>query len=329
MIDTIKAYLNINPHQNPISLSDISSNIQNPRITEGQSQTGYMNGYLNNIKVTVLFHTSNELVSRLTITGSIPKFLYSNNLTTCSPTDIQTFIDSLSSALDIDVNEAIVTWLDFGLNFLVSRPIPEYIAAIKGYPRLPKTVYQGESVTMATMSRSKVITFYDKIKEIKSNPSKNKHCHFPEGMLDLNILRYEVRYRKHVNRKLKYPESVKLKDLNNIKLHNHLFQILRTTFDEIEISELKFPTSDLTVSSGFLKTYLALIGLHYSGYDDICRVIASQDFDVKNLSVKRSTLRAQLKKLASHSNKLHESNIKSALEAQFDTLEFILNLFYQ
>jgi len=321
MIDTIKAYLNIDSHQNPISVSDLSAKIENPRITEGLSQMGYLNGYLNKIKVTVLYQNKSELVSKITITGSIPKFLYSNNLATCSPMDIQTFIDSISSALDIDMSEAVVTWLDFGLNFSVSRPIPEYIVAIKSYPRLHKIIYQGESVTMTTKSKSKTITFYDKIKEINSNPSNSKYCQVPEGMLDLNILRYEIRYRKHVNRKLKYTESVKLKDLSKLRLHEQLLQILRTTFEEVEISDLKFPTSDLAVRSGFLKTYLALIGLHYSGYDDICRIIESQDFDVKYISVKRSTLKAQLKKLASYSDKLHGSNIKSALEAKLDILE--------
>nr|WP_319272366.1 phage/plasmid replication protein [uncultured Draconibacterium sp.] len=327
MIDTIKAYLNTDSLQTQLPVSYLLPNIENPKSTVGQNQMGYLNGHLNNIKVAVLYHIKSELVSRITLTGSVPKFLYSNNLATCSPTDIQTFIDTISSALDIDMSEAVVTWLDFGLNFLVSRPIPEYIAAIKSYPRLPKIVYHGESVTMATKSSSKTITFYDKIREVKSNLSKNKYCHIPEIMLDLNILRYEVRYRKHVNRKLKYQESVKLKDLSNIELHKQLFQILKTTFDEVEISELKFPSADLVASSGFLKNYLALIGLYHCGYDDICRIIQSQDFNVKNLSVKRSTLKAQLKMLASQSNKLHGRNITTALEAQFDALEYILHLF--
>ncbi len=321
MIDTIKAYLQIDPDRDPISVSDLSSRLEKARITKGESLTGYLNGYLNNIKVSILFHSSSNLVNRVTVTGSAPKFLFSNNLATCSLSDTQTFIDSISSALDIDMDDAIVTSLDFGLNFSVSRPIPDYIAAIKGYPRIHKTIYQKESITMTTKSKNWAITFYDKIKEISDNNRNHQRMKIPEELTDLKILRYEIRYRKQPHKKLEREKSIKLKDLSSSKLTKQLFEVLRSTFENIQIQELEYPTANIAESSGFLKTYLALIGLYHFGYDRMNNIIDQMHFGVKNPAVKRSTLKKQLKTLASQNNEFHKCNLRNELEAKFDALE--------
>ena len=325
MIDTIKAYLNLNlnPVSEPITVAHFQSCLDNPKNTEGNKSVGYMSGYLKNIKVSLQYDIITKIAIRLTVLGSVPKFLFNNNIASCSPSDIQTFIDTISSALDIDVSMAIVSWLDFGLNFCVTRPVPDYITAINRYPRIHKSQYEGETVTFAAKSKSKVITFYDKIKEVKASKNKLQPTNIPQEFYDLNILRYEVRYRKQPYKKFKREKPIQLKDLTPNGFHKLLFEHLKATFQKVDIQELKFPTTDLAAGSGFLKTYLALIGLHQCGYENVSRIIESQEFNVKNPAVKRSTLKKQLKKLANLTNELQDSNIKTALEEKFDALEFI------
>lgn len=329
MIDTIKAYLDLKPDTNPIPVSNFLSCLENPRNTEGSSSAGYLNGYLKNIKVSIQYNILSSLAYRLSFTGSIPKFLFGNNVATCFPSDVQTFIDTLSSAFDIDVSNAIVTWLDFGLNFSVTSPVPDYLQAIQTYRRLKKSTFRNESVTFQTKSQNWAITFYDKIKEIKSYRFKNKPVGIPEEVYDLDILRFEVRYRKQPHRKFKFENPIKLKYLSRNRFHKQLFTHLKSVFDEVEIHELKFPTTDLADRSGFLKTYLALMGLHECGYENVCHIIQSQNYNVKNQAVKRSTLKKQLKKqlkkLAQQSNELHSASIKTALADKFDALECIFS----
>ncbi len=150
------------------------------------------------------------------IEGSLPSILLPNNIYTLNRKDTAEAINSLSSSLNLDMNNAKVLSLEFGTNFIMSKPINNYITLLGECPNL-KRMCLGDTLYFNSKGKSnggdkplKALCFYDKIKQAK------KEKFTPPPMFeDVNLLRYELRLNGRLSNQLKYSGYIDAETLYN------------------------------------------------------------------------------------------------------------------
>jgi len=158
-------------------------------ITERQNEQGYScTGKLKNYSVCV----SDNGIS---MKGSLAKNHFGDNIHTLTRKDAQRAIEELSDRLHIDINVAKVTRLDISTVLYTKYPPADY------YPYLGQKPYferlQSTPDTLYYNNHQKQIVFYDKKKE-----ATDKGVQIPEILKNANLLRYELRYTKRINKQL-------------------------------------------------------------------------------------------------------------------------------
>lgn len=131
----------------------------------------------------------------ISLNGSLAKNHFGDNIHTLTRKDAQLAIEELSDCLHLDINAAKVTRLDISTVLYTKHKPSEYYAYLgqKAYfERLqstPDTLYYN--------NHQRQIVFYDKAKE-----AKEKGVQIPEILQMANLLRYELRYTKRINKQL-------------------------------------------------------------------------------------------------------------------------------
>jgi len=160
-------------------------------ITERQNDSGYnCTGKIKKYSVCV----SDNGIS---MKGSLAKNHFGDNIHTLTRKDVQWAIEELSDRLHIDINVAKVTRLDISTVLYTKHPPADY------YPYLGQKPYferlQSTPDTLYYNNHQKQIVFYDKKKE-----AKEKGVQIPEILQNANLLRYELRYTRRINKQLNY-----------------------------------------------------------------------------------------------------------------------------
>ena len=126
----------------------------------------------------------------ISIIGSLPKFLYGNNVCLFDRHSTQKAIEKLSDIFHINIADADVTGIEFGTNFLMKHKVTDYLSKLGEMPRLSR--YHFEPSTLYYKGRGKntpkVFAFYDKLSEAEA-----KGMDYPSGVSGDNLLRYEMR----------------------------------------------------------------------------------------------------------------------------------------
>lgn len=166
--------------------------------TQINHQTGEVKtfGSLEGLKVSIF-------VGGLSVVGSLPKYLYGSNV---YPLDRHTTVQAiakLSDALHLYADEASVTGIEFGTNFLMMHQVPDYLAKLGNMPRLSRYHFEPSTLYYKGTGRQqpKVFAFYDKMADVRA---KGMEC--PEGMKEANLLRYEMRLNGRLSHQLGVPE---------------------------------------------------------------------------------------------------------------------------
>ena len=130
----------------------------------------------------------------IVIEGSLPKYLFGNNLETLTRRATQEAIKSLSDDLHLPVERARVCRFDVAQNFLMKRPVIEYLSALNGARYYKRSDFADrETVTFHNTQRS--LCFYDKALELEK-----KKEGMPDYFKGKNILRYESRFQKRLGK---------------------------------------------------------------------------------------------------------------------------------
>ena len=140
----------------------------------------------------------------LSVVGSLCKYL--NGGSNVYPLDRHTTaqaIEKLSDALHLQVDEASVTGIEFGTNFMMKHPVADYISRLGTMPRAERMQATPTSIRYEGTGKRhpKVVAFYDKLSDADS-----KGMDYPEDMKDKNLLRYEIRYNGRLPHQLGVPE---------------------------------------------------------------------------------------------------------------------------
>lgn len=159
---------------------------------------GY-NGRLENLNISVYN-------SGVSIKGSLAKFMYKDNMISLNKKTTKEAICKISDTLKIIIDEAKISELEFGVNFLMKHPISMYLDLLKSAPYLEAlratidTLYfRSKGKTKGyTGKNNKVLCFYDKVKEVEAREGL-----IPSVYANQNVLRYEIRYNGRLSRQLK------------------------------------------------------------------------------------------------------------------------------
>ncbi|HAC22701.1 MAG TPA: hypothetical protein DCF91_11525 [Porphyromonadaceae bacterium] len=132
--------------------------------------------------------------------GSLCKWFNGDNLGTLKRKTVKEAIDKLSDCLHLPIDKAKVTRLDIAGNLKTKfKPAVyfEHFGQMKGFQRLeqPDGLYYKKERAGLT------ICLYDKIREVKK-----KREDIPELYSKSNLLRYELRYTKGLNKAFNVPE---------------------------------------------------------------------------------------------------------------------------
>ena len=187
MVDNVKLYL---PR-----CRDMPS--VTPYLDSGSERTDIDTG-----EVSVYGSVSNIMVSQTFggyyIQGSLPKYLYGNNVCQLTRKDIGTAIESLSDTLHLPIQDADVTGIEVGANICLSKVPSAYIGLLGDMPRM-KRVMLGDSLYYRGSGKvfPRQYYFYDKKQEVKE-----KGGVMPHRLETSNMLRYEMRLYRRLAKQL-------------------------------------------------------------------------------------------------------------------------------
>lgn len=178
MIDNIKLSL---PRCR--DMPDISGYLDNGN-ENCSMKTGEVSVYGNveNIKVTQYFGS-------YSIQGSLPKFLYGNNVCQLTRKEVGLAIEKLSDRLHLPLDDADITKIEVGANICLAKQHTAYTRLLGDMPRMQRVsmadslYYQGSGKV-----HPRQYYFYDKVAEVKKHGGT-----IPQGLEAANMMRYEMR----------------------------------------------------------------------------------------------------------------------------------------
>lgn len=191
MIDNIKLSL---PRCR--DMPDISGYLDNGN-ENCSMKTGEVSVYGNveNIKVTQYF-------GGYSIQGSLPKFLYGNNVCQLTRKEVGLAIEKLSDRLHLPLDDADITKIEVGANICLAKQHTAYTRLLGDMPRMQRVsmadslYYQGSGKVYPRQ-----YYFYDKVAEVKKHGGT-----MPQGLEAANMMRYEMRLNGRLPFQLSIPE---------------------------------------------------------------------------------------------------------------------------
>lgn len=136
------------------------------------------------------------------IQGSLPKFLYGNNVCQLTRKEVGQAIEKLSDRLHLPLNDARVTSIEVGANICLTKQHTAYTRLLGDMPRMQRVsmadslYYQGSGKV-----HPRQYYFYDKVAEVKKSGGT-----MPQGLEAANMMRYEMRLNGRLPFQLSIPE---------------------------------------------------------------------------------------------------------------------------
>lgn len=197
------------------------------------------------------------------IEGSLPKFLYEGgNVIPLNRHTTEEAIKKLSDALQINIEDASVSSIEFGANFLMRHKPAEYLKRMGELPRRQRYTFNIDTLYYKHKGKEQPDTFclYDKISDAKA-----KGMPIPQGFEDKNLLRVELRLNGSLAKQMGVPE-VKASTLYDRAFYNKIrCRFINTYFSISKLNKLNtnFMESIKTPKDavdGFLGLMLAKAG---------------------------------------------------------------------
>lgn len=137
------------------------------------------------------------------IIGSLSKYLYPSNVYPLDRHSTVQAIEKLSDALHIDMREAKVTGLEFGTQFVMRKPVDEYLKKLGDMPKLARYHFDVGTLYYKHKGKQqpKVFCFYDKRADADA-----KGLIMPDGFAGTNLLKYEMRLNGRLSQQIGVPE---------------------------------------------------------------------------------------------------------------------------
>ena len=152
-------------------------------------------GNVENIKVMQYF-------GGYSIQGSLPKFLYGNNVCQLTRKEVGQAIEKLSDRLHLPLNDARVTSIEVGANICLTKQHTAYTRLLGDMPRMQR-VSMADSLYYRGSGKvhPRQYYFYDKVAEVRKSGGT-----MPQGLEAANMMRYEMRLNGRLPFQLSIPE---------------------------------------------------------------------------------------------------------------------------
>jgi hypothetical protein len=215
-------------------------------------------GYLDNMKVVLK-------PSFISVKGSLPVFYLGDNIQAFTRSDIERASEKLSDSLCLNMNEARVSRVDMGYNFVTKHRPSAYYPYLLG----SKNYYRhSDRSTLYYMNKSSNFCIYDKLIE-----TEYKHKEIPYIYSDKNLIRLEYRALKQPAKQIKQ-DKLFLKSLYDESIYIKLVDKWADTYHSIRKAPLKINLNKMTISTPKdLQKYLAAIAAQEIGYDSLMAII--------------------------------------------------------
>lgn len=153
-------------------------------------------GSLEGLKVSIY-------IGGISIIGSLAKYLYPNNIYPLDRHTTAQAIERLSDSLHISVDDAKVTGLEFGTQFVMAHPVENYLSKLGDMPKLLRYHFDVGTLYYKPKGKQqpKVFAFYDKKADAVA-----KDMALPVGFDEANLLKYEMRINGRLPQQLGVPE---------------------------------------------------------------------------------------------------------------------------
>ena len=170
------------------------------------------------------------------IEGSLPKFLYDGgNLIPLNRHTTEEAIKKLSDALQINLEDAGVSSLEFGANLVMRYKPSEYLKRMGELPRRQRYTFNVDTLYYRHKGKEQPDTFclYDKVSDAKA-----KGMPIPQGFEDKNLLRVELRLNGSLAKQMGVPE-VKASTLYDRAFYNKIrCRFINTYFSISKLNKL-------------------------------------------------------------------------------------------
>lgn len=232
----------------PYDVDMIANTLDNGTISK-DINTGnvVMYGYKKGLKVS--FHPSG-----ISVIGSLPKFLYDDNIHPLTRGTTGEAIEAISECLGFDIGNALVTGLEFGMNFPVSNPVSDYLLRLGELDRMLRYKFSSSTLYYKPKGRKqpKVLCFYDKVADAKA-----KGMSIPVGLEDANILKYELRLKGRLSYQLRV-DNITASTLSDRAFYKMLIGLYQSYYRAIykqkqmiyDMSNIKTPNDALKYRLG-------------------------------------------------------------------------------
>lgn len=206
--------------------------------------------------------------------GSLAKYYLPSNVYTLTRQTAGEALEQMSDTLHIDMTAARVTRLDVSTVFPTQRPPTDY------YPSLGEKPYycrrQYSKTTLYYTQTQKQLIFYDKTKEANA-----KGALIPQTFVGCNLLRYEMRYTKNVQRLLRSRTTITGATLTDSTFYYSTIQRWKAEFDTIKkINTISTMTDNIKTPKEAQKALFSIL-LQQGGQTYIDEFIA--DLKSKNV----------------------------------------------
>lgn len=164
----------------------------------------------------------------LSLTGSLSRALYENNIYTLDRHSTTEAISKISDALRLDFRLAKVTSLEFGQQFPMRFPVTSYFSRLGEAPYMLRNELKHGSLYYKTRGRnpSRILIFYDKKAEMLE-----KHKSIPTILNTVHLLKYEIRLKRPCLRKF---GDITGETLSDRQFYEHLKQDYIRSYFNIE-----------------------------------------------------------------------------------------------
>lgn len=186
----------------------------------------------------------------ISITGSLSKYLHSNNIYPLDRHSTAQAVEKLSDSLHISFNEAKVTGLEFGTQFVMKHQVSNYLSRLGDMPKLLRYHFDVGSLYYKPKGKrqSKVFAFYDKKADAVA-----KDMILPLGFEEANLLKYEMRINGRLPQQLGMPEVTASTLSEKTFYHSMVKRYQENYFAISKLNQIKTDAMDeiKTVSDAF------------------------------------------------------------------------------
>lgn len=203
----------------------------------------------------------------ISLKGSLAKYYLPSNVFTLTRQTAGEALEQMSEALHLNVTAARVTRLDVSTVFPTKRPPTDYYPSLGSKPRFNRL--QATKDTLYYNQQFRQLVFYNKTKEASA-----KGAIIPPTLTGCNLMRYEMRFTKNVQKLLKSATPITGATLTDSSFYYSIIQQWKSEFDTIKkIHTINTMTDNIKTPKEAKETLFAIL-LQQGGQSKIDEYLA-------------------------------------------------------